>query len=90
MTGPGAYHHQQYQTAVSADIVNYLKEELLQTWDSFIVPDYHRTVFLDSIYGLTPNQYMPIIAKEIEDLQQEQAPIQNAIRAIIARESCIQ
>ncbi len=27
--------------------------------------------------------------KEIEDLQSEQAPIQLAIRAIIARESCL-
>ena len=53
------------------------------------MPDYHRTVFLDCIYGLNPAQYSPIIAKEIEDLQQEQAPIQSTIRSIIARESCI-
>jgi len=80
----GHRHH-----AISTDIVNYLKEELLQTWDSFLIPDYHRTVFLDCIYGLSPTQYSPIIAKEIEDLQQEKAPIQNAIRSIIARESCV-
>ena len=54
-----------------------------------MIPDYHRTVFLDCIYGLKPHQYSPIIVKEIEDLQQEKAPIQNTIRAIIARESCI-
>ncbi|CDW89091.1 UNKNOWN [Stylonychia lemnae] len=84
--GPGAYQ----QNAISGDVINYLKEELLQTWDSYIIPDYHRTVFLDSIYGLTSNQYLPIIAKEIQDLQQEQAPIQNTIRAIIGRESCLQ
>jgi len=29
------------------------------------------------------------MVKEIEDLQNEKSPIQNTIRAIIARESCI-
>ena len=29
------------------------------------------------------------MVKEIEDLQNERSPIQNTIRAIIARESCI-
>ena len=47
-------------------------------------------MFLDCIYGLVPSQYLPIIAKEIEDLRNEQAPIQQTVRAIIARESCIQ
>lgn len=70
-------------------MVNCLKEELLQTWESYLIPDYHRTVFLDCIYGLTPQQYSPLIVKEIEDLQQEQSPIQSTIRAIIARESCL-
>lgn len=46
-------------------------------------------MFLDCIYGLTPQQYSHILVKEIEDLQNEQAPIQAAIRAIIARESCL-
>ena len=70
-------------------MVNHLKEELLQTWETFLIPDYHRTVFLDCIYGLTPQQFSHILVKEIEDLQIEQAPIQAAIRAIIARESCL-
>jgi hypothetical protein len=46
-------------------------------------------VFLDCIYGLKPQQYAPIMVKEIEELQNERSPIQNTIRAIIARESCI-
>jgi len=74
---------------ISTEVVNCLKEELLQTWEAFLIPDYHRTVFLDCIYGLTPHQYSPVLAKEIEDLQQERAPIQSTIRAIIARESCL-
>lgn len=74
---------------ISDEVVNYLKEELLSTWEAYLIPDYHRGVFLDCVYGLTPSQYSPIFAKEIEDLQQERAPIQNTIRAIIARESCI-
>lgn len=69
--------------------MNYLKDELLATWETYLIPDYHRTVFLDCIFGLKPNQYSPIIVKEIEELQNEKAPIQNAIKAIIARESCI-
>ena len=70
-------------------MVNYLKDELLATWEAYLIPDYHRTVFLDCIYGLKPQQYAPIIVKEIEELQNEKAPIQTTIRAIIARESCI-
>ena len=49
-----------------------MKEELLQTWDSYLIPDYHRTVFLDCIYGLTPQQFSPVIVKEIEDQTQDQ------------------
>lgn len=60
---------------VTGDMINYLKEELLQTWDGFLIPDYHRAVFLDCIYGLPPSQYLPILAKEIEDLKNECAPI---------------
>ena len=74
---------------ISTNMVNCLKEELLQTWEAYLIPDYHRTVFLDCIYGLTPQQYCPLIVKEIEDLQNEQSPIQSTIRAIIARESCL-
>ena len=60
---------------VTGDMINYLKEELLSTWDAYLIPDYHRAVFLDCIYGLSPVQYLPIMAKEIEDLRHEQAPI---------------
>ena len=70
-------------------MVNCLKEELLETWEAYLIPDYHRTVFLDCIYDLTPQQYSPLIVKEIEDLQNENSPIQGTIRSIIARESCL-
>ena len=56
-------------------MLNYLKEELLLNWDSYLVPDYHRAVFLDCIYGLSPIQYMPIIVKELDDLKVVQSPI---------------
>ena len=74
---------------ISGEVVNFLKDELLATWEAFLIPDYHRTVFLDCIFGLKPHQYAPIMVKEIEDLQNEKSAIQNTIRAIIARESCI-
>jgi hypothetical protein len=77
------------ENAIPGDVVNYLKDELLATWEAYLIPDYHRTVFLDCIFGLKPSQYSPIIVKEIEELQNERSPIQNTIRAIIARESCI-
>ena len=80
---------QSKESNISADVVNYLKDELLATWEAYLIPDYHRTVFLDCIFGLKPQQYAPIMVKEIEDLQNEKSPIQNTIRAIIARESCI-
>lgn len=87
------FNLQKYQTSkdsiISTEVVNYLKDELLATWEAYLIPDYHRSVFLDCIFGLKPQQYSPIIVKEIEELQNEKAPIQNTIRAIIARESCI-
>jgi hypothetical protein len=52
-------------------VVNHLKEELLQTWETYLIPDQHRSVFLEGIYGLTPSQYGHLIVKEIEDLQNE-------------------
>lgn len=73
----------------ATNVVNCLKEELLETWDMYLIPDYHRTVFLDGLFGLTPQQFSPLIVKEIEDLQGEKAPIQSSIRAIIARESSL-
>jgi len=39
---------------ISGDVINYLKDELLATWEAYLIPDYHRTVFLDCIYGLKP------------------------------------
>jgi hypothetical protein len=39
---------------ITTNVVNHLKEELLQTWETYLIPDYHRTVFLNCIYGLTP------------------------------------
>ena len=81
--------HKENQPLITTNVINHLKEELLTTWETYLIPDYHRTVFLDCIYGLTPQQYGHIFVKEIEDLQAEVAPIQSAIRAIIARESCL-
>lgn len=42
------------ESNISGDVVNYLKDELLATWEAYLIPDYHRTVFLDCIYGLKP------------------------------------
>jgi len=39
---------------ITTNVINHLKEELLTTWETYLIPDYHRTVFLDCIYGLTP------------------------------------
>ena len=49
---PGA--NQAATGMISTDMVNCLKEELLETWEAYLIPDYHRTVFLDCIYELTP------------------------------------
>ena len=45
----------QSQVQISTELINQLKEELLQTWETYLIPDYHRTVFLDCIYGLAPD-----------------------------------
>ena len=39
---------------IQGDVVNFLKDELLATWEAYLIPDYHRTVFLDCIFGLKP------------------------------------
>jgi len=61
----------------------------LHVWNEHMVPDYHRQVFFESIYALPAQSYTPIIAKEIEEVSKEQAPVQNTFRAIVARESCL-
>jgi hypothetical protein len=60
---------------VTSEIINQLKDELLQVWTHFMIPEYHKQVFYESIYSLQPPQYSPIMAKEIEEIQKEQAPI---------------
>ena len=42
------------ESNINGDVINYLKDELLATWEAYIIPDYHRTVFLDCIIGLKP------------------------------------
>lgn len=54
-----------------------------------MVPDYHRQVFFEAIYNLPPQTYTPIVAKEIQEVAAQQAPVQNTFRAIVARESCL-
>ena len=59
MPGAGKYMQQagapsQSMPNISGDVINYLKDELLATWEAYLIPDYHRTVFLDCIYGLKP------------------------------------
>lgn len=61
-------HKDSNQPLITTNVINHLKEELLTTWETYLIPDYHRTVFLDCIYGLTPQQYGHIFVKEIEDL----------------------
>jgi len=54
--GGGFYQGAPQSTVqISTELINQLKEELLQTWETYLIPDYHRTVFLDCIYGLAPD-----------------------------------
>jgi hypothetical protein len=43
----------------------------------------------DLIFSLTFEDYGPLIAKEIEELEERQAPIQKAILFVVAREECL-
>lgn len=71
-----------------------LKDELKVVWQEYDVPDFHKIAFLECIQNnnkfVSGNQFAPVLVKEIDDIRNERSPIQNARRALTARESCIQ
>lgn len=54
------------------------------------MPVYHQQIFIRSLHGLSPDLFIPLIIREIQDLHRERAPIQSVIKGIVAREECLQ
>lgn len=60
---------------ITPEIVEYLKTELLKGWDENNIIPHHRSLFQSCIDGLAPDQFAPIMAKEIENLSKGKSPI---------------
>lgn len=54
-----------------------------------MIPEFHQTSFLHYINKCPPKVYSPLVAKEINELKKERAPIQRCLQSIIAREQCL-
>jgi hypothetical protein len=74
---------------VTEETLQYLQSELTKYWDAYNVEVYHRNVFKDCVEGLSLELCSPIIAKEIQDMQNEKAPILKVMKAVLAREECL-
>jgi hypothetical protein len=53
---------------LTSSVVDQLKRELNSTWENMLIPEYHRSIFLECISGVSAQQSAHIIVKELTDL----------------------
>lgn len=70
-------------------MVKNLEEDLHKSWEDHNIPQYHSEVFTKYLKLLQMDSAAAMMAKEIEDLKKNKAPIQKVSIAIIARENCL-
>lgn len=75
------------RAAITDEIINNLKEELNKLWHDTNVVQYHREVFLKYLKALPRESSAAMMAKEIDDLKKNKAPIQKVTLGILAREN---
>jgi hypothetical protein len=73
--------------AITDEIINNLQEELQKLWDEHSVGQYHISIFEKYLKMLPRDSLAAMMAKEIDDLKKNKAPIQKVNIAIIAREN---
>ena len=74
---------------ITDEIMNNLEEELAKLWEEQQIIQYHKDTFLKFLKLLPRESSAAMMAKEIEDLKKNKAPIQRVILGIYARENCL-
>lgn len=69
--------------------MNNLDEELSKLWEDNQICQYHKETFQRYMKMLPRESSAAMMAKEIEDLKKNKAPIQRVILGITARENCL-
>lgn len=77
------------RAAITDEIMSNLEQELNKLWDENNVIQYHRDTFSSSLKSLARESSAAMMAKEIDDLKKNKAPIQKVSLGIIARENCL-
>ena len=78
------------RAAITDEMVRSLEEELSKCWIDHNIPQYHTEVFNKYLRLLPIDSAAAMMAKEIDDLKKNKAPIQKVSIAIIARENCLE
>jgi len=84
----------QGRSKFSANLVNpetivSLQEELRYLWETHKIDKIYQDHFICGLSGLEPKMHIQILAKEIENLYNEKATIQQLLQSIYKREECI-
>jgi hypothetical protein len=74
---------------ITDEIMHNLEEELTKLWNENNISNYHKEVFSQYIQLLQRDSSAAMMAKEIDDLKKNKAPIQKIWVGIIARENCL-
>ena len=75
------------KTNETDEIINNLEEELSKLWDEHQILQYHRDTFEKYLKLLPRESSAAMMAKEIEDLNKNKAPVQRVMLGITAREN---
>lgn len=71
-------------------MVQNLENDLQKSWEEHNIPQYHSEIFNKYLQLLPMDSKAAMMAKEIDDLKKNKAPIQKVSIAIIARENCLE
>jgi anaerobic ribonucleoside-triphosphate reductase len=74
---------------INPETIASLKEEIQYLWEIYRIDRVYREVFTESMSKLPPKMCIQILAKEIENLYNEKATIQQIFMSIQQREDCI-
>jgi len=77
------------RAAITDEIMTNLEQELASCWADNNISQYHQEVFNKYQQLLPRDSSAAMMAKEIDDLKKNKAPIQKVNIAIIARENCL-
>ena len=74
---------------VNPETISSLQEEIIYLWEIYKIEKVYQDAFMDSLLSLQPKMYIQILAKEIENLYNEKAAVQQIYLAIQKREDSI-